>query len=59
MRTAVHGKRRYQSDIQFPGYRKYQADTAIRFDGQRAPSTTDRRKGRETALQPPTTRRYA
>jgi len=30
--TAVRGKRRYQSEIQFSGYRKYQADSAIRFD---------------------------
>jgi hypothetical protein len=29
--TTSRGKRRYQSDIQFSGYRKYQADTTIRF----------------------------
>jgi hypothetical protein len=33
--TVVRGKRRYQSEIQFSGYRKYQADTSIRFDGGR------------------------
>jgi hypothetical protein len=30
--TTVRGKRRYQSEIQFSGYRKYQADSTIRFD---------------------------
>jgi hypothetical protein len=30
--TTVRGKRRYQSEIQFSGYRKYHADTTIRFD---------------------------
>jgi hypothetical protein len=33
--TTVRGKRRYQSEIQFSGYRKYQTDTTIRFDGGR------------------------
>ena len=33
--TTVRGKRRYQSEIQFSGYRKYQADTTIRFDDGR------------------------
>jgi hypothetical protein len=33
--TTVRGKRRYQSEIQFLGYRKYQADTTIRFDDGR------------------------
>jgi hypothetical protein len=33
--TTARGKRRYQSEIQFSGYRKYQADTTIRFgDGR-------------------------
>jgi hypothetical protein len=33
--TTVLGKRRYQSEIQFSGYRKYQVDTTIRFgDGR-------------------------
>jgi hypothetical protein len=33
--TSVRGKRRYRSEIQFSGYRKYQADSSIRFDGGR------------------------
>jgi hypothetical protein len=33
--TTVRGKRRYQSEIQFSGYRKYQADTTIRFEDRR------------------------
>jgi hypothetical protein len=33
--TAVRGKRQDKSEIQFSGYRKYQADTSIRFDGGR------------------------
>ena len=30
--TTTRGKRRYQSDVQFSGYRKYQADSTIRFE---------------------------
>lgn len=30
--TTARGKRRYQSEIQFTGYRKYQADATVRFD---------------------------
>ncbi len=30
--SAVRGGRSYQSEIQFTGYRKYQADTTIRFE---------------------------
>lgn len=33
--TTVRGKRRFQNEIQFLGYRKYQADTTIRFEGGR------------------------
>jgi hypothetical protein len=33
--TSVRGKRHYRSDIQFSGYRKYQADAKIRFDDGR------------------------
>ena len=33
--TTTRGNRLYQSEIQFSGYRKYQADTTIRFDGGR------------------------
>ena len=33
--TTVRGKRRYQTEIQFSGYRKYQTDTTIRFDDGR------------------------
>ena len=33
--TTVRGKRRYQNEIQFSGYRKYQADTLIWFDDRR------------------------
>jgi hypothetical protein len=32
--TTARGKRLYLSEIQFSGYRKYQADTTIRFDGR-------------------------
>ena len=32
--TTVRGTRRYQSEIQFSGYRKYQTDSSIRFDGR-------------------------
>jgi len=33
--TTAVGKRRYQSEIQFSGYRKFQADATIRFDDAR------------------------
>jgi len=33
--TTARGKRRYRSEIQFSGYRKYQADAKIRFDDKR------------------------
>jgi hypothetical protein len=33
--TTVRGNRRYQNEIQFTGYRKYQADSTIRFDDGR------------------------
>jgi hypothetical protein len=33
--TTARGKRRYQSEIQFSGYRKYQADSTIRFGDAR------------------------
>lgn len=33
--TTVRGKRRYRSEIQFSGYRKYQADSTLRFDDGR------------------------
>ena len=33
--TTVRGKRRQRSEIQFSGYRKYQAEATIRFDGGR------------------------
>ena len=29
--TTVRGRRRYRSEIEFSGYRKYQADSTIRF----------------------------
>ncbi len=32
--TVRGGKRRYRSEIQFSRYRKYQADSSIRFDGR-------------------------
>jgi hypothetical protein len=33
--TTARGKRRYQSEIQFSGYRKYQADSRVRFGDAR------------------------